>query len=101
MYTAVSTETGYITAIHGRALGELAMRMGAGRARKEDAIDPMVGIRLFKELYDPVRAGEPLFTLYGNSHAPMEELAQQAAEQIIISDGPAPVQEPVVSEIIM
>ena len=33
MYTAVSTETGYITAIHGRALGELAMRMGAGRAR--------------------------------------------------------------------
>lgn len=101
MYTAVSTETGYITAVHGRALGELAMRMGAGRARKEDAIDPMVGIRLFKELYDPVRAGEPLFTLYGNVHAPMEELAQQAAEQIIISDGPAPVQEPVVSEIIM
>ena len=77
------------------------MRMGAGRARKEDAIDPMVGIRLFKELYDPVRAGEPSFTLHGNSHAPMEELAQQAAEQIIISDGPAPVQEPVVSEIIM
>ena len=101
VYTAVSTETGYITAIHGRALGELAMHMGAGRARKEDAIDPMVGIRLFKELYDPVRAGEPLFTLYGNSHASMEELAQQAAEQIIISDGPAPVQEPVVSEIIM
>lgn len=69
MFTAVCTDEGYITEIHGRALGEIAMAMGAGRARKEDPIDPMVGIRLFKELGDFVKAGEPLFTLYGKADA--------------------------------
>jgi len=99
-YTAVSTDEGYITAIHGRELGAIAMTMGAGRARKEDAIDPMVGIRLYKEIYDEIKPGEPLFTLYGNKDADMPVLAQQCADQIIVEARPAAVQEPVISEII-
>lgn len=100
VYTAVSTEKGYITQIHGRALGNIAMTMGAGRARKEDAIDPNVGIRLFKELYDAVEPGEALFTLYGNAAADMPALAQQAADAIIVTSQQAAQIEPVVSEII-
>ena len=101
VFTAVCTDEGYITRIDGRALGEIAMAMGAGRARKEDAIDPMVGIRLFKELYDPVRPGEALFTLYGKKGVDMMALAQQVADHIIVTPDQAPVQEPVVSEIIV
>ena len=101
VFTAVCTDEGYITRIDGRALGEIAMAMGAGRACKEDAIDPMVGIRLFKELYDPVRPGEALFTLYGKEGADMMALAQQVADHIIVTPEQAPVQEPVVSEIIV
>ena len=97
VFTAVCTDTGYITAIHGRALGEIAMAMGAGRRHKGDTIDPMVGIRLFKELYDPIRAGEPLFTIYGKADAPMMDMAQAAAEQIIVTPHQAAVMEPVVS----
>ena len=101
VFTAVSTDGGYITRIDGRALGEIAMEMGAGRARKEDAIEPMVGIRLFKELYDPIRPGEALFTLYGKKGDDMMALAQRAADHIIVTDEQAAVQEPVVSDIIL
>ena len=101
VFTAVCTDEGYITRIDGRALGEIAMAMGAGRARKEDAIDPMVGIRLFKELYDPVRPGEALFTLYGKEGADMMALAQQVADHIIVTPDQADTIEPVVSEVIV
>lgn len=101
VFTAVSTDGGYITCIDGRALGEIAMEMGAGRARKEDAIEPMVGIRLFKELYDPVRPGEALFTLYGKKGDDMMAFAQRAANHIIVTDEQAAIQEPVVSDIIL
>lgn len=100
MFTAVCTDEGYITEIHGRALGEIAMAMGAGRARKEDPIDPMVGIRLFKELGDFVKAGEPLFTLYGKADADMARIAQETASHIIVQSRRPDHIEPVISEII-
>lgn len=100
MFTAVCTDEGYITEIHGRALGEIAMAMGAGRARKEDPIDPMVGIRLFKELGDFVKAGEPLFTLYGKTDADMARIAQEIASHIIVQSRRPDHIEPVISEII-
>lgn len=100
VFTAVCTDEGYITEMHGRALGEIAMAMGAGRARKEDAIDPMVGIRLFKELGDYVRAGEPLFSLYGKADADMAAIAQDIASHIIVQAQQTGQIEPVISEII-
>lgn len=100
VFTAVCTDEGYITELHGRALGEIAMAMGAGRARKEDAIDPMVGIRLFKELGDYVRAGEPLFSLYGKADADMAAIAQDIAFHIIVQAQQTGQIEPVISEII-
>ena len=100
MFTAVCTDEGYITEIHGRALGEIAMAMGAGRARKEDPIDPMVGIRLFKELGDSIKAGEPLFTLYGKADADMSCIAQEIASHIIVQARRPDHIEPVISEII-
>lgn len=100
VFTAVCTDEGYITEIHGRALGEIAMSMGAGRARKEDPIDPMVGIRLFKELGDFVKAGEPLFTLYGKADADMASIAQEIASHIVVQAQQPDYIEPVISEII-
>lgn len=99
-FTAVCTDTGYITAIHGRVLGEIAMKLGAGRATKDDTIDAMVGIKLYKEIYDPIRAGEPLFTIYGKKDAPMPQIAQEIADHIIVTPTQAAHMEPVVSDIL-
>jgi pyrimidine-nucleoside phosphorylase len=60
----VSPRDGYVTAIDAREIGVGAMCLGAGRARKEDVIDPGVGLMLAKRVGDPVRAGEPLLYLH-------------------------------------
>ncbi|MGN6272735.1 MAG: thymidine phosphorylase [Protaetiibacter sp.] len=54
------------------AFGVAAWRLGAGRARKEDPVVHAAGIDLHKKPGDPVRAGEPLFTLYADDPARFE-----------------------------
>jgi thymidine phosphorylase len=41
-----------------------AWRLGAGRARREDPVDPAAGVRLLADPGDPVRAGQPLAELH-------------------------------------
>ena len=55
--------SGYLTRCDALDLGVAAMRLGAGRERKEDAIDPGVGLRVLAKVGDPVEAGQPLVRL--------------------------------------
>lgn len=61
-----SDESGYIKDIDALAVGIGAMKLGAGRATKEDDIDPDVGIIVHKKVGDKVSKGEALVTLYNN-----------------------------------
>lgn len=54
----LATASGYVSAIDARALGVGAMRLGAGRARAGDAIDPAVGLVLRAGVGDFLKAGE-------------------------------------------
>lgn len=57
----------WIHAVDSRALGILAMELGAGRRNKDDVLDLGVGIRLHRNLGDSVKAGETLFTVYAKA----------------------------------
>ncbi|MEM9997671.1 MAG: thymidine phosphorylase [Bacteroidota bacterium] len=46
------------------ALGWAAVRLGAGRRTKEDAVDPVAGVALNKQVGDLVEPGEPLATVH-------------------------------------
>ncbi|MDN5858039.1 MAG: thymidine phosphorylase, partial [Pseudonocardia sp.] len=46
------------------AVGMAAWRLGAGRARKEDPVQPGAGVRLLVDHRAPVAAGEPLLELH-------------------------------------
>ena len=59
-----ATESGFIHEIDARALGSLAMRMGAGRERKTDSIDPTVGIELHAKSGVKIEKGQLLATLH-------------------------------------
>ncbi|MBO0982774.1 thymidine phosphorylase [Rathayibacter sp. SD072] len=52
--------------------GIAAWRLGAGRARQQDAVQHAAGIDLHAKPGDPVRAGEPLLTLSADEPARFE-----------------------------
>ena len=56
--------SGYITHMNTEKIGEAAVVLGAGRARKEDDIDPAAGLRILKKTGDFVREGEILAYLH-------------------------------------
>ena len=66
---------GYVSRIHAEQVGLVSMRLGGGRATKEDVIDLSVGVVLKKKVGDRVEAGESL----GVIHAANEEKAAEAA----------------------
>jgi pyrimidine-nucleoside phosphorylase len=62
-----SPSSGYVSAIQCEQVGTVCVILGGGRERKEDQVDPAVGIVLHKKVSDEVKAGEPLCTIHYNS----------------------------------
>lgn len=74
-HTVLSEESGYVTGIDARTVGRASVLLGAGRAVKDDPIDPSAGVMLHAKTGDFVAAGQPLATLYA-SDATRPEVAQ-------------------------
>ena len=68
-----SPQNGYVAQIQARSVGEAAVALGAGRARKSDPIDHAVGFIIPHKVGDLVEKGEPLFTIYANDQAKLTE----------------------------
>ncbi len=66
-------KSGYIGSVEAADIGRAAMLLGAGRQRKEDTIDPAVGIWMMKRIGDSVVKDEPLAEFHINDEANLEE----------------------------
>lgn len=74
--TEVTTRSaGYIAEIDCQEIGVASVILGGGRKKKEDSIDPSVGIIMHRKLGDAVSAGEPLCTIHYNSETQAGEAA--------------------------
>ncbi len=60
MTPVYAKEDGFLFACDNAEVGMASVMLGAGRAKKEDVIDPLAGILILKKLGDPVRKGEPI-----------------------------------------
>lgn len=78
-----ASEAGYIKKIHALDIGLAAMKMGAGRATKEDKIDPDVGIKVHVKVGDQVKQGDVLATLYNNLDD-IEEIKKDVKQSFVI-----------------
>ena len=67
---------GTVSRIRAEAVGLVSMKLGGGRAKKEDIIDPAVGIVLHKKLGDYVSAGESLASIHARSTRQAAEAAK-------------------------
>jgi thymidine phosphorylase len=59
--------------------------LGGGREKKEDSIDPAVGLVFHKRIGDRVARGEALCTLHYNSDARLEEARRLVETAYVIT----------------
>jgi pyrimidine-nucleoside phosphorylase len=64
-----SAKAGYVTSMQCEQIGTACVILGGGRERKDDSVDPAVGIVLHKKVGGQVAAGEPLATVYYNAES--------------------------------
>ncbi|NLY49772.1 MAG: pyrimidine-nucleoside phosphorylase [Firmicutes bacterium] len=80
--------SGHIISLRADQVGRAAMALGAGRERKEDDIDPAVGVVLNKKVGDAVRMAETLAWVHANdARRGREAVAALTADYAI---GPEP-----------
>ncbi len=75
MREIASPRAGYVSAIDAGDVGRASTLMGAGRDRKDDRIDPAVGVILEVKVGEKVDAGAVLCRLYYTSEERVEEAA--------------------------
>jgi pyrimidine-nucleoside phosphorylase len=84
-----SPRDGVIHRIDAEAAGLVAMRLGAGRARRDDPVDPAVGLVFVRKTGESVVAGEPVIEIHARTEDAAEAALAELAECIEIGEGPA------------
>jgi pyrimidine-nucleoside phosphorylase len=79
---------GYVSAIRTSDIGSAAKLLGAGRERKEDALDLSVGIVMKKRIGDPVRRGDAVLTLNAGERSDVVGAMTLVNRAISISEEP-------------
>ncbi|MGC1661004.1 MAG: thymidine phosphorylase, partial [Candidatus Acidiferrales bacterium] len=87
-----SPSAGFIAAIHCEQVGVASMMLGGGREKKEDAVDPAVGLVIEKKVGDAVRAGETLAQVHYNLDTRLEHAVSLLDRSFeIASAAPPPI----------
>ena len=81
----IATESGYISSMNTEGIGSVCVALGAGRQRKEDAIDPSAGIILGKKTGDFVEKGDILATLYCSDEALFDAAEKQFRASLVFT----------------
>jgi thymidine phosphorylase len=92
-------ESGYISRLDALELGVASWRLGAGRERKEDAVQFGAGIELHAQLGHWVEAGAPLMTLFTDTEEKFERAQALAQGAVSISASHAPERKLILGKI--
>lgn len=83
----INQKEGYITSIKATQLGISAMKLGAGRATKDDIINPAVGLLVYKKIGDFVKKGDILVDIHHDNELSVEFM-QELNSSFVIEDHP-------------
>ena len=84
-----SLRSGYLKSVRTDLIGYAAKALGAGREKKEDAIDPAAGLIMNVRLGDRINAGDSLVTLHTGPLSRGEEAKDFILRALEIADEPA------------
>jgi len=99
MREVLTPRAGFVSAIMAEDIGRASQMMGAGRARKEDAIDPAVGVILEVKVGEKVDAGSVLCRLYYTNEEGLDEAAELVEDAFRIS-GTRPDERELILEVV-
>ncbi len=85
MREITAPRAGYVSAIGAEDIGRASTMMGAGRNRKEDGIDPAVGVILEVKIGEKVDSGAVLCRLYYTHEEGLDEAAEMVEDAFRIS----------------
>ncbi len=81
---------GWLSATNCMEFGIALATLGGGREKKEDTIDPGVGLEFHKRIGDCITSGETLVTIFYNSDAKLAEATERIEKSFVFSQQPAP-----------
>ena len=91
--------SGVIAGLDAELCGLAAVELGAGRARKEDPVDPAAGVLLRKRLGDKVKTGEVIAELHGKDEARLDAGEARLKAAIKLGETPPPAQPAVLERV--
>ncbi|MBC7346744.1 MAG: thymidine phosphorylase [Clostridia bacterium] len=100
-YTAAvrAPRSGYVRALAARPIGEAVARLGGGRTALGQAVDPAVGVILYRKTGAYVRRGEELALVYGREKEKAEMTAHALTAAWRIGQSP-PAPRPLIYEVL-
>ena len=92
-------KAGYIGDMLANRIGNAAQMLGAGRATKEDVIDPAVGMVIKKRRGDRIEKDEPFADFYVNHESELESAIELLRGAITVEEG-IPDEAPIIYGIV-
>lgn len=87
-FDVMADRDGILARIGARAAGKALVLLGGGRIRKEDSIDPGVGMTFPKKVGDPVVKGESLIRIHYRDRSRLAAALELLADEVTVSAGP-------------
>ena len=94
-----SPKNGYLASLQCEQVGTACVILGGGRERKEDSVDPAVGIVLHKKVGDAVSVGETLATIHYNAETRAARAQQLLEASYQIADLPVREKRPLIHRV--
>ena len=92
-------ESGYLKSVSTNLIGYAAKALGAGREKKEDVIDPAVGLIMNRRIGERVEKGDSLVTLHTGRISDVKAAQAYIRRALVLSEGPCPAPTLIYGEI--
>lgn len=80
-----ASAAGVVQAVDALGVGTAAWRLGAGRTRRQDPVQPGAGVELLVRPGDPVRAGQPVLRLHSDSPDRFVRARDALADAVVVA----------------
>jgi pyrimidine-nucleoside phosphorylase len=80
----LASKSGYLHSIDTFTIGMLLVKLGGGRLKKEDDVDPACGFKLYKKSGDRVTKGDCLVEIFAGSRSKATAIAREMANAFAI-----------------